>query len=70
MECKQSLQTKRCRDVKIRDLTLMRMHHNVNIGAPKLGKSIVKFYVIGPESNCTLGELSTNDVVNDESWYM
>ncbi|XP_076660236.1 uncharacterized protein LOC143363555 [Halictus rubicundus] len=73
----QSSQAKRCKEVDIAnskivalvdtgsDLTLMRADQYIKIGQPKLGNRVAKFRGIGCESNCTLGEFSTNVTIDD-----
>ena len=68
-------QTKRCKEVEIAnyklialvdtdsDVTLMRADQYVKIGAPKLSNTVLKFRDIGSENNNTLGEFTTEVVV-------
>lgn len=50
------------------ELTLMRADQYVKIGAARLGRKIVEYRGIGSERNCTLGEFSTNILIDDESY--
>lgn len=65
-DASQSLQTKRCRDVKIEDCELTEL---VDTGS-ELTLMRTKFRDIGSESNCTAGQFSTNVVIDDVKYVI